>query len=169
VRSGPFGLKRLRGYTCTGIPHHLQHSPASLVEMTEVIEETVTCPLCNNNVVNARLALIGLSQEQLHFLREHVKNRTLNEILSIAEIALRRMDPERTSIEFQLNEAISKLKQVSEDMTKKSMEEAQIFSSKRNGLGAQLRNKLDLIFGFGGIHDDIGAKALPKMKPYVIC
>ena len=25
--------------------------------------------------------------------------------------------------------------------------------------GAQLRNKLDLIFGFGGIHDDIGAKS----------
>ena len=43
---------------------------------------------------------------------------------------MRRIDPERTSVEFQLNEAVSKLRQTLQDMAKRSMNESQEFLEK---------------------------------------
>lgn len=91
------------------------------------VEQMARCPVCGSDVGVASLGRTGLSPEELCILGEHVKNGTVKDVLRIAEIALRRIDPERTSVEFQVNDSISKLKQTSEQMTEKFMQQQKQF------------------------------------------
>lgn len=55
-------------------------------------------------------------------IEEYVKNGTIRDVLRIAEIALRRLDPEKTGIELQVNNAVAKLRVSSIQMTEKFIE-----------------------------------------------
>lgn len=91
------------------------------------VEQMARCPVCGCDVEVTSLGRTGLSPEELCILGEHVKNGTLKDVLRIAEIALRRIDPERTSVEFQVNDSISKLKEASDKMTEKFMQQQKQF------------------------------------------
>lgn len=91
------------------------------------VEQMARCPVCGSDVEMTSLGRTGLSSEELCILGEHVKNGTLKDVLRIAEIALRRIDPERTSVEFQVNDSISKLKEASDKITEKFMQQQKQF------------------------------------------
>jgi hypothetical protein len=63
-------------------------------------------------------------------IARHARDRTLKDMLTIAEIALRGLDPKKTSIEFQVNDALSKLRQVSNDSLRKFIEDTGDFIEK---------------------------------------
>lgn len=85
------------------------------------------CPVCGSGVTITSLGRTGLSQEELSTLAEHVKSGTLKDVLRIAEISFRRLDPEKTSVEFQVNESMAKLKATSEEMNDKFMQQQRQF------------------------------------------
>jgi hypothetical protein len=80
---------------------------------TQEIEDLRKCPFCGSNIDMARLGRLGLTAEELHLVAEHARDGTLKDMLTVAEIALRRFDPDRMSTEFQVSNAMSKLRDVS--------------------------------------------------------
>jgi hypothetical protein len=74
--------------------------------------EVTTCPLCDQSVDLSILSNLRLSYEQLRILKYHIKNETLGHMITIADIVLKQMNPEMTSIEYQMNETLSKLRTV---------------------------------------------------------
>jgi hypothetical protein len=96
--------------------------------ITEDLKDNAgTCPFCESNVAPINLGRLGLSPEELVMIAEHTRNGTLGDMLRIGEIALCRIDPENTRIEYQVNEAISKLKQESSSIIKILIDETQLF------------------------------------------
>ncbi len=76
--------------------------------MTTTTEITI-CPLCEQSVDLSKLDKLRLSYEQLKVLKHHIQNDTIGHMITIADIVLRQMNPEITSIEYQMNETLSKL------------------------------------------------------------
>ena len=96
---------------------------------TQRTEDVERCPFCGSNISVASLGRLGLSVNELHLVAKHARKGTLNDVLTVAEIALRRLDPEKMSTEFQVNEAISKLREVSDSTVKAFMNETTDFIS----------------------------------------
>ena len=94
---------------------------------TQEIENVKRCPFCGSNIDMARLGRLGLSAEELHLVAEHARNGTLKDMLSVADIALRRLDPDKMSTEFQVNNAMSNLRDVSNTNIKTFIKETTDF------------------------------------------
>ena len=80
---------------------------------TQEIEDAERCPFCGSNTDTDKLGRLGLSIDELGILRQHVRDGTLKDMLVIAQIAWRGLDPEKATSEFQVREAISKLSELS--------------------------------------------------------
>jgi hypothetical protein len=61
---------------------------------------------------------LGLSTEELEIIAQHIREGTLKEMLLIAQIAWQIIDPEKATSEFQVNNAISKLKEIANQCLK---------------------------------------------------
>lgn len=85
------------------------------------------CPFCGSNIDKACLGRLGLTPEELHLVAEHARDGTLKDMLTVAEIALRRLDPEKMSTEFQVNNAMSNLREVSNTSLKTFIKETTDF------------------------------------------
>lgn len=96
---------------------------------TQGTEDVERCPFCGSNIEAASLGRLGLSVNELHLVAKHARDGTLKDVLTVAEIALRRLDPEKMSTEFQVNEAMSKLREVSDSTIKAFMKETTDFIS----------------------------------------
>jgi hypothetical protein len=94
---------------------------------TQEIENAKRCPFCGGNVDIIGLGKLGLSVQELQLVAEYVKNGTLKDMLTIAEIAMRRLNPEKMSTEFQVNDAMSKLREVSNNSIKTIIKETTDF------------------------------------------
>jgi Uncharacterized protein conserved in bacteria (DUF2130) len=100
------------------------------VTTIDAIQNTGRCPVCGSDGDLTHLSRSGLSQMELDILSEHIKNGTLGDRLTLAEIVLRRLDPEKTSMEFQVNDAISKVREVAHNTMHTFMNEAEDFLRK---------------------------------------
>jgi hypothetical protein len=96
---------------------------------------------CGSNIDVTSLGRLGLSAEELQLVAEHARDGTLKDMLTVAEIALRRLDPEKMSTEFQVNNAMSKLREVSNTSFKTFMKQ-QILLVKYAKLRKQIKSKL---------------------------
>jgi uncharacterized protein DUF2130 len=98
--------------------------------MTTEELNNIRCPFCGSDVDLASLGRLGLPAEELHLVIEHARNGTLKDMLTVAEIALRRLDPEKMSTEFQVNSAMSKLRESSDTNIKIFIKETTDFIGK---------------------------------------
>jgi hypothetical protein len=97
---------------------------------TQGIEDTKRCPICGSNVGMSKLGRIGLSTEELDVIAQHTRDGTLKDMLTVAEIALRGLEPKKASVEFQINNALSKLREVTDGSLMKFMRETRDFVDK---------------------------------------
>src|SRR5215204_1963658 len=74
------------------------------------------CPVCESKISNNKIAGLGLSYDQLLVLRQHTKDGTLGQVINIAEIVLRKLEPEKANTEFQVNGALTKLSVAARDI-----------------------------------------------------
>jgi len=89
---------------------------------SENIERGVRCPICEGDVEMPKLAKLGLSIDELAKIKDYTSDGTIGQRLRIAELAMHRIDPERLSTEYQVNDAIIKLKRFMEDALDKEEE-----------------------------------------------
>jgi hypothetical protein len=78
--------------------------------------EVTICPICEQGIDLVKLSYLGLTYEQFEVLKKHVANRTIGQMITVAEIALRQMNPDMTNVEFQINEVLLKILNVLDDM-----------------------------------------------------
>jgi Uncharacterized protein conserved in bacteria (DUF2130) len=93
----------------------------------EGIEDTKKCPFCGSNIDLSELGRLGLSTEELEIIAKHAREGTLKDMLIIAQIAWRVLDPEKATSEFQVNDAISKLREVSNQSIRTFTQETREF------------------------------------------
>gem|GEM_PF-1949018 len=65
------------------------------------------------------LSKLGITPEELHSVEQYIKNGTFRDVLSIAEVALRRLDPDKTGLELHVNNAIGKIKDSAAEISEK--------------------------------------------------
>ena len=94
---------------------------------TQGTEDIERCPFCGSNIGSASLGRLGLSFNELSLVAKHARDGTLKDVLTVAEIALRRLDPDKMSTEFLVNGALSKLREVSDSTIKAFMKETTDF------------------------------------------
>jgi hypothetical protein len=85
---------------------------------TQGIEDSQRCLFCGSVIDMNDLDMTGLSTEELEIIAQHAKDGTLKNMLIVAQIAWQRLDPEKATSEFQVREAVSKLREVSNQLTK---------------------------------------------------
>jgi hypothetical protein len=78
--------------------------------VSEEIERTATCPVCDNDMDVDQFAKLGLSHHEIALFNEHVRNGTIKDVLSCGDLMLRRIDPEARNIELQVGNTISQLR-----------------------------------------------------------
>ena len=69
--------------------------------------EQVECPVCGQFTNIHDLGRAGLTPEELHKLRQFIKDGNLGKMLSLADMVIRRLDPASTSIELSLHEKLA--------------------------------------------------------------
>jgi len=69
--------------------------------------EQVECPVCGQFTNVHDLGRAGLTPEELHKLRQFIKDGNLGKMLSLADMVIRRLDPASTSIELSLHEKLA--------------------------------------------------------------
>jgi len=66
----------------------------------------VECPVCGQYAEVHDLGRAGLTPDELLKIRQYIKEGVLGKMLTIAELVSRRMDPNSTSMELTINEAL---------------------------------------------------------------
>jgi len=94
---------------------------------TREIEDSKRCPFCGSNTNLNKLGRLGLSTEELEIIAQHAKDGTLKNMLTVAQIALQALDPEKTTSKFQVGDAISKLREASNQSLKAFIQETKEF------------------------------------------
>lgn len=89
------------------------------MKMSPNTDQIVTCPVCGNSAEMEMLSKLGITPEELHSVEQYIKNGTFRDVLSIAEVALRRLDPDKTGLELHVNNAIGKIKDSAAEISEK--------------------------------------------------
>ena len=97
---------------------------------TQGIEDSQRCLFCGSVIDMNDLGRTGLSTEELEMIAQHAKDGTLKNMLIVAQIAWQRLNPEKATSEFQVREAVSKLREVSNQLTKTFFQEIREFIDK---------------------------------------
>ena len=129
--------------------------------MTTTTEITI-CPLCDQSVDLSKLDKLRLSYEQLKVLKHHIKNETIGHMITIADIVLRQMNPEITSIEYQMNETLSKLRTVLDTMNEESHNKIEKLIEKI--LGTDVNKRTELIENYEKENGDTLEKIDKSLK-----
>jgi len=84
-------------------------------------DQLLKCPVCGNDTGIEVLTKLGISHEEIHFIEQYVKSGTFKDVLRIAEVAMRRLDPDKTGLELHVNNAIARLKESAGEISEKFM------------------------------------------------
>ncbi len=123
-------------------PKENAHGGQPFVKTRSSTEQITKCPICGSTNGLTSLAKLGLSFEEIRMIEEYVKNGTIRDVLRIAEIALRRLDPEKTGIELQVNNAVAKLRESSTQMAEKFTEGQKQFIHELSEADGQEKERL---------------------------
>lgn len=108
----------------------------------ESIEKTIECPVCDSEVSVNKIAGFGLSHNQLSVLRQYAKEGILGQVINIAEIMLRKLEPEKANIEFQINDALTKLSTTARQLLDQYNKQQSAFIEKLSQTGENEKDEI---------------------------
>lgn len=109
----------------------------------QATEQKVSCPICGSTIAVGSLGRAGISLEELSKLCNYVKTGTLRDILAIAEITMRRMEPEKINVELQVKDSLLQAKDTFDKIMEQFRQEQKVFHEEM--LGADEKERLTII------------------------
>jgi hypothetical protein len=86
------------------------------LELNNLTSIISLCPICGNSFNSERQTKLAVTSNELTILSNYIKNGMLKDIINIADIAMRRLDPEKINTQLQITEGLFKFRQQSSEI-----------------------------------------------------
>jgi len=89
--------------------------------MATILDENkfVKCPVCTSSVEEQKLAMLGLTKEELSILKVHIKKETFGKILQLSDILMKKITPDKLLKETEIKLLFAKFEKMAENLDAK--------------------------------------------------
>ena len=88
-----------------------------------ITTEVTTCPICGNLFHFENQIKLAITHNELTILSNYIKNGMLKDMINIADIAIRRLAPEKIDTQLQITEGLIEFRQQSYELIKTLVKE----------------------------------------------
>ena len=80
------------------------------------------CPLCGNVIDQEVLQRLGIEVEEVQHIRRLVQDGTIVDMVKLGELVSKELNPERLSVDFQVQNSLGALSKKAEELLKRQGE-----------------------------------------------